>query len=206
MTNTPKRPRNAAATREAILQSALIAFSRAGYDGVGLREIAQEAGVTAILVNRYFGSKDDLFAAVVEIAFANDRLFPGDVATLSERVAHHIVAKTDKEGKSIDPFRLMLRSAPNVRAAAIIRKSIERHFERPLADFLSGDEIRARAALFLAVIAGFQLMRRIIASTALVEADEAALSNRLASLFQLLVDEAKAERISGSADMCGSCP
>lgn len=190
ITNTPKRPRNAAATREAILQSALIAFSRAGYDGVGLREIAQEAGVTAILVNRYFGSKDDLFAAVVEVAFADDRLFAGDVATLSERVAHQIVAKTGKEGKSFDPLLLVLLSAPNVRAAAILRKSIERHFERPLADSLSGDNIRARATLFLAIIAGYRLMRNVIASTALVEADEAALSDRLASLFKLLVDEA----------------
>jgi AcrR family transcriptional regulator len=33
----PKRPRNAAVTREAILQSALVAFSRHGYDGIGVR-------------------------------------------------------------------------------------------------------------------------------------------------------------------------
>lgn len=185
----PKRPRNAAATRDAILQSALTAFSRAGYDGVGLREIAQEAGVTAILVNRYFGSKDGLFAAVVEAVFSDDRLFAGDVSTLAERVARLIAAKGGNEGESVDPLLLLLRSAPNVRAAEILRTSIEKHFERPLANSLSGKEIRVRAALFLAVIAGYQLMKNIIASAALTEADVMVLSDRLALLFQLLIDD-----------------
>src|SRR3978361_527894 len=60
-----KRPRNAAATRDAILVSACEAFARSGYDGAGVREIASGAGVTAMLVNRYFGSKEKLFAEVL---------------------------------------------------------------------------------------------------------------------------------------------
>jgi AcrR family transcriptional regulator len=55
-TSTKPRLRNAATTRDAILLSALRAFADRGYDGVGLREIAQGAGVTAMLVNHYFGS------------------------------------------------------------------------------------------------------------------------------------------------------
>jgi len=65
MPDTPTRRRNAAATREAILTSARRAFARAGYDGAGVREIAAGAGVTAMLVNRYFGSKEQLFAEVL---------------------------------------------------------------------------------------------------------------------------------------------
>ena len=66
-----RRPRRfAAATRDAILTSAIRAFARAGYDGVGVREIAGDAGVTAMMVNRYFGSKEQLFAEAVEAAFA----------------------------------------------------------------------------------------------------------------------------------------
>ena len=65
LATAPPRPRNAAATREAILNSARAAFARAGYDGAGVREIAAGAGVTAMLVNRYFGSKEQLFAEVI---------------------------------------------------------------------------------------------------------------------------------------------
>ena len=82
------------------------------------------------------------------------------------------------------PFGPRLSRSP----PAILRKSIEKHFERLLADSLSGDEIRIRAALFLAVIAGFQLMRKVIGSKVLVEADEAVLAKKLVSLFRLLID------------------
>ena len=43
MPSPPSRPRNAAATQEAILISAIRNFARAGYDGVGVREIAGDA-------------------------------------------------------------------------------------------------------------------------------------------------------------------
>src|SRR6267378_1930138 len=123
----PKRPRNAVATREAILQSALVAFSRHGYDGIGVREIAQAAGVTAVLVNRYFGSKEELFAAAVEVAFADSSLFEGEPTTLAGRLTAAVMTKTDRDAEPIDPLLLLLRSAPNPRAAEILRESIARH-------------------------------------------------------------------------------
>ncbi|MGW2778631.1 TetR/AcrR family transcriptional regulator [Streptomyces olivaceoviridis] len=54
------RPRNAAATREAVLRSAVETFTRSGYDGAGVREIAEGAGVSAMMVNRCSGSKENL--------------------------------------------------------------------------------------------------------------------------------------------------
>src|SRR4030088_2430949 len=109
----PKRPRNAVATREAILQSALAAFSRHGYDGVGVREIAQSAGVTAVLVNRYFGSKEELFAAAVDVAFADSSLFEGEPTTLAKRLTAAVMTKTETDAEPIDALLLLLRSAPN---------------------------------------------------------------------------------------------
>src|ERR1700754_1767178 len=74
----PVRRRNAAATRAAILTSAREAFARAGYDGAGVREIAKGAGVTAMLVNRYFGSKERLFAEVVADIMSKPIILTGD--------------------------------------------------------------------------------------------------------------------------------
>ena len=48
MATLEHRPRNAAATREAILESAIRNFARAGYDGVGVREIARDTAVSLI--------------------------------------------------------------------------------------------------------------------------------------------------------------
>src|SRR6516225_9561883 len=73
------RRRDAAATRKAILASARRAFARAGYDGVGVREIAQGVGVTAMLINRYFGSKERLFAEVVTQTMATPSILTQDI-------------------------------------------------------------------------------------------------------------------------------
>ena len=73
------RPRDAEATREAILASARRAFAQAGYDGAGVREIAAGAGVTAMMVNRYFGSKEQLFADVVEDTMTQGSLIAGGI-------------------------------------------------------------------------------------------------------------------------------
>jgi AcrR family transcriptional regulator len=155
-----KRPRNAAATRDAILQSALAAFAHQGYDGVGVREIAHTAGVTAILVNRYFGSKERLFAAAVEVMFTNSSLFGGDAATLAQRLAALVATKSGKDAHPSDPLLVLLRSAPNPRAAAILRDNISRHCERPLKSFMRGRKKGERAAIVLALIVGLQLFIR----------------------------------------------
>src|SRR5258708_7811421 len=60
-TRSPKAEK----TRLAILASARRAFAEFGYDGAGVRAIASGAGVTAMMVNRYFGSKEGLFGDVV---------------------------------------------------------------------------------------------------------------------------------------------
>src|SRR6185436_16563966 len=77
--NAPVRRRNAANTREAILASARTAFTNSGYDGAGVREIASGAGVTAMLVNRYFGSKERLFAEVVARTMAVPVILTPDI-------------------------------------------------------------------------------------------------------------------------------
>jgi len=186
------RRRNAASTREAILRSAKIAFTRYGYDGIGVREIAQGAGVTAMLVNRYFGSKELLFAETVESVFAEPTLLTNDAATLSRFVAATLAGDESDENDHVDGFLLMLRSVSNPRAADILRDSIERHFEQQLAALLPGPDSHERVALFLSLIAGFQLMHNVLDSAAMTRADPAALARRLGVLFQQLLDPAPA--------------
>jgi AcrR family transcriptional regulator len=184
-----KQKRNAAATREAILRSAVDAFTRYGYDGAGVREIAQAAGVTAMLINRYFGSKEGLFAEAVEVAFAPRTVVAGDPATISGDIARTLVERTAPDAEQLDPFLLMLRSAANPRAAEIMRGGIERHVGRDMAHALSGPDLGERSELFLSLIAGVWLMRKVIGTTALAQADEHALRQRLEALFQLLAEE-----------------
>jgi len=181
----PKRVRNAAATRKAILRSAVIAFTRHGYDGVGVREIAQSAGVTAMLVNRYFGSKEQLFTEAVDTAFAPRTVLSDNSATLAGDVAARLVDRTAPESEHLDPFLLMLRSASNPQAAEIVRAGVERHAGRYLSELLGGPDADERAMLAHSVIAGFWLMRKVLGSTALVHADPVELTRRLEALLMV---------------------
>jgi len=61
-----RRPREVAdITRASILSSAEQLFSKRGYYGVAVRDVAREAGVDSALVHYHFGSKDDLFSAAL---------------------------------------------------------------------------------------------------------------------------------------------
>ena len=65
----PRRGRRPGApdTRAAILESARALFATQGFSGTTIRAIATAAGVDAALVHHYFGTKDDLFLAALDI-------------------------------------------------------------------------------------------------------------------------------------------
>src|ERR1700754_4834725 len=93
----PPRRRDAAATRAAILASARRGFVEAGYDGAGVREIAAGAGVTAMMVNRYFGSKERLFAEVIAQVMAEPTILTREnleAPDFAARIARNLVAIT----------------------------------------------------------------------------------------------------------------
>jgi len=54
-------------TRTAILAAARASFASHGFAGTTIRAVAATAGVDPALVHHYFGSKDDLFVAALEL-------------------------------------------------------------------------------------------------------------------------------------------
>ncbi|ONI78567.1 TetR family transcriptional regulator [Kribbella sp. ALI-6-A] len=173
------------------MDSAATAFTRHGYDGVGVREIAAEAGVTAMLVNRYFGSKEGLFAEVVDTVFAPPTMVPNDPGSsveLARSTAEALVARTAPGAEHLDPFALLLRSAANPRAAGIMRAGIERHVGARFVANLDGPDANERAELGLALLAGVWLMRTVIATPGLQNAQQQQLAERLSEMLAVVVD------------------
>lgn len=190
-TGAKARGRNAAATRQAILASARRAFARAGYDGVGVREIANRAGVTAMLINRYFGSKERLFAEVVAETMATPSILTREIIaspTPGADIAAALVEQTKAGATPLDGFLITLHSASSKRAARITRTQTENYHQRVMSAALSGDLAPQRAALVLSLIAGFQVMRQMIGLSALARAEPKALVKTLAPLFQQLIE------------------
>jgi len=61
------RRRGSPDTRRAILDAARTTFAELGFAGASMRRIAAAAEVDAALVHHYFGSKEKLFLATVEV-------------------------------------------------------------------------------------------------------------------------------------------
>lgn len=182
------RPRNAAATREAILRSAIRHFALSGYDGAGVREIAQDAGVTAMLVNRYFGSKEQLFAEAVETSFAPPTIVAEKPDALARDAATALVERSDPDADPLEPFLIMLRSVSNPAAVDIVRDAIARHVGRRLARQLPESGRQLRTDAMLSVMSGVLLMRRVMRSPGLTDCDTGQLTDLFERLFSAIID------------------
>lgn len=64
----PQRERNAALTRQRLLDAAEGEFAARGFAGARLREIAEAAGVQPALIHHYFTDKQGLYRAVLDRA------------------------------------------------------------------------------------------------------------------------------------------
>ncbi|MEH3137788.1 MAG: TetR family transcriptional regulator [Mycolicibacterium neoaurum] len=185
MSTTAPRRRDAAATREAILASAIRHFARAGYDGVGVREIAGDAGVTAMLVNRYFGSKEQLFAEAVDVSFTPGVFITEGSQSLTRDAATILVSRSASDADEVSPFLIMLRSASNPRATEVVRDAIERHVGRRLSSRLPEPGARLRSDVILSVISGVLLMRRVVGTGAM---NRRTAPDQLATLLEAVLD------------------
>ncbi|QIL20615.1 TetR/AcrR family transcriptional regulator [Thermomonas sp. HDW16] len=185
------RPRDAAATRKAILASARAAFSDKGYDGVGLREIAAGAGVTAMMVNRYFGSKEELFIEALRQTMTGESVIAGgimDTSAPARALAEALIGMTRPGQVPLDGFRMAFHSASSPVATTVGKQMIEDNALKTVSGALHGDHAGQRAAMILAMISGFQGMRQMIGLSALADADEGALVGLLTGVFEGLIN------------------
>lgn len=62
--------------KEHIMEVAVALFAEKGFEGTSIRDLAQQADVNIAMINYYFGSKEKLFVALLEVKarFMRDRI------------------------------------------------------------------------------------------------------------------------------------
>lgn len=175
-------------TREAIRVAAKRQFAEFGYPGTTLRAIAAEAGVDTRLVTHYFGSKQELFIAVVELPFEPKPVFeallgPGPEG-LGRRVATFLIGVLDSTEGRQTVTGLLRAAASEDAAAGMLRDLIVERLLGPLAQRLGGENPDLRAALLGSQMAGLGMARHIVGLPALQTAPSAALVAALAPVIE----------------------
>lgn len=153
-------------TREAILRTARTRFGADGYDAVSIRAVAHEAGVDPALVHRFFGSKQSLFVAAMQLPVAPGELVRALLANgtegLGERIVQTLITINDTPG-AVAPFLALLRaSTSNEQAATMLREFVTTEVLGPIAAAAAPDEPDLRAALAGSQVIGLAIARYVI--------------------------------------------
>ncbi|MBX3563615.1 MAG: TetR family transcriptional regulator [Sphingomonas sp.] len=149
------RLRNAAATRQAMLESARRQFARESYENVGLREIAGAVGVDPALVCRYFGSKEALFREVLPHPDDGEFLEGMTAEALPAYLAELLsVPECEVSAEKAEWLLIVMRSAGSPQASKIVREILHEGVLAPVEKMLDAKDAELRAALVLAVMIG----------------------------------------------------
>ncbi|CAL9500719.1 TetR family transcriptional regulator [Streptomyces sp. G3] len=176
-------------TRDRILVTAREEFSERGYEKTSVRGIAKAAGVDPALVHHYFGTKEQVFAAAIEVAFAPamdapEAIADGPLDGVGERLTRFIFGVWENPATRT-PLLAILRSAVNNEAAAaVFRRLIAAQLLRRVAAQLNSPDAELRVELAAAQLVGCAMLRYVIKVEPLASADPEQLVARLAPVVQ----------------------
>jgi AcrR family transcriptional regulator len=161
----PGRPADGGDRRTAILSAAREQFAATGYAAASVRGIARQAGVDPALVHHYFGTKEQVFVAAMELPFQPGEMLPqvlaGDPDGLGERLVRLFLGAWDSP-EFRAPMLGMLRSAmTGEQGAAMLREFVGTALIGRVAEALGPvDPLRVQAAA--AQMVGVVILRHVI--------------------------------------------
>ncbi|MFF8418287.1 TetR family transcriptional regulator [Streptomyces sp. NPDC015680] len=179
--------------RTRILEAARTEFAERGYDKTSVRGIAKAAGVDSALVHHYFGTKDEVFAAAIELSFEPALAIPdvlGDGTDgLGERLARYFIAVWENPA-SRAPLLAVVRSAlTNEAAAKVLRGFVLRRLLERVAEALDVPDATFRAELAASHMIGIAMLRYVIRAEPLASADPEKIIEMVAPTLQRYLTE-----------------
>lgn len=169
------RRRGPSDTRAAILDAARQSFAERGFSDTSVRAVAARSGVDAALVHHYFGTKDGLFAAAMELPLDPAAVVPALVEPGLEGLGERLVRfylQVWEEPASRARMQGILRSAlSHDAAAALLRDFVTRAVLGRVAAAVDAPDARFRASLAGTQLVGLGMLRYIIRVEPLASAE-----------------------------------
>jgi AcrR family transcriptional regulator len=183
LTEEPRR-RDAAATRQVLLDAATELFAERGYDRTTVRDIATRAGVNQSLLFRYFGSKEAVFAEVT----AGHSLRDAEPGTLLADMLDRLLAPGPAPRRD-QVLTALLRTLGTDDEAAKIRRRLTAGYVDTLATLTDEPHAELRAELVLAWVFGISFMRGVAATPPLADADPTVVRDLVLPAARVLLEK-----------------
>jgi AcrR family transcriptional regulator len=161
-------------TRTALLDAARVEFTERGFDGATVRTIAQRAGMDPAMVNHWFGSKDGLFVAALQLPVNPEeiilRVLDGDPGQAAERILRAFLSVWDTNGGGA--LTALVRSVASYEhAARMMREFVSRVIFGRIVSRIAPDQSELRTALCGTQMTGLAIVRYVIRLEPLASAD-----------------------------------
>jgi len=152
-------------TRAAILEAARARFGEAGFRATTIRAVAGDAGVDAALVHHYFGTKDDLFLAAMQLPVDPRQLLApvmgGGVDGAAERFLTVFLSVWDDP--ELQPALLAVaRGVMEPGGTRMLSEGFLPVVVRPIAEALGVDRPEHRMPLVASQMMGLILVRYVL--------------------------------------------
>ncbi len=175
------------AGRKAIIKAARRAFARQPYAAVTLRGIAADAGVSASLIVKHFGGKDQLFDVVADFSDAGELL----LAAPNESLGRHAVltlVRWRRENES-DLLVRVVFAAGGGDERAMMRDRFRDQVVQAFAARLDGDDKELRADLIVAHLLGLGALLAVRKDGPAASADPELIADLYGPALQILITD-----------------
>jgi AcrR family transcriptional regulator len=153
-------------TRGQILDAARESFAGNGFGRTTIRGVAADAGVDPALVHHYFGSKDDLFLAALEIGVDPREIVPAVFADglegAGERLLRVFLSVWDDPKTRLPLVALVRTSLGRESAQNLLHDGLVRMVFAPLREMLPADEADRRSQLVTSQMLGLIVGRYLL--------------------------------------------
>jgi AcrR family transcriptional regulator len=184
---TGRRP-GAGTTRGRILDAARAAFGELGFDATTIRGVAARAEVDPALVHHYFGSKQRLFVAAMELpvdlSVVVPELLAGPPDELGRRIAGYVLDLWEEPGTRPLMLGLIRSATTDEVAAGMLRELLARGPFAAMARTVNQPDADLRATLVGSQLIGLAMARYIVRAEPLASAPREVVVDALGPTLQ----------------------
>jgi AcrR family transcriptional regulator len=153
-------------TRSTILAAAQSEFADKGFDRVSMRGIAKTAGVDPSLMYHYFGSKDDVLLASLDVPFDPREVIPAltreGVEGLGSRIAARFLAIWDDPTNQSRLVTVVRASMSSTAAQDLLTNGLARMILGPIREVVAPSEAAIRTSYVASQLLGLAVTRYVL--------------------------------------------